>query len=238
MYFQKCNSTAAFRFRSLSWFWQPTMHHSQSQRRWKPESHRHWEFWIGLFVCIMTIQLLGITSGKYQTLLVCAQWKHPCSMHVSGLIIFYSSNLWLPQVHFLCQHAHDPLRVPTEPTPSEEAMVQLVSTGVHLKRVQISIETLLITRFFFSKLDVSTIHEILPDIKHHVPDICLKNLENGMTSGRPHDRGLWCFWKKWFICAWTHTKVNFVGLDRFSAKGIEAGWIGCAESFSEFCLLL
>jgi hypothetical protein len=59
-----------------------------------------------------------------------------------------------------------------------------------------------------------------------------------MTSGRPHDRGLWCFWKKWFICAWTHTKVNFVGLDRFSAKGIEAGWIGCAESFFEFCFLL
>ena len=167
-------------------FGKQMMHHSQSQRRWKPESHRHWEFWIGLFVCIMTIQLLGITSGKYQTYLVCAQWKHPCSMHVSGLIIFYSSNLWLPQVHLLCQHAHDPLRVPTEPTPSEEvAMVQLVSTGVHLKLVQISIETLLITRFF-SKLDVSTIHEILPDIKHHVPNICLKmewHLDVHMIAG-------------------------------------------------------
>ena len=52
-------------------------------------------------------------------------------------------------------------------------MVQLVSIGVHLKLVQISIKTLLITRFF-SKLDVSTLHEILPDIKHHVPNICLK----------------------------------------------------------------
>lgn len=110
--FNACNSIAA----SVS-----------ANKRCTNPSHREydcrWEFWNESFVCMMTFQQFGMTSGRYQTYVLCAQSKHPCPEHLFALITFCFPNLWLPHRRLLCQHAHDQLRVPTEPTPSEQVAI-------------------------------------------------------------------------------------------------------------------